>query len=490
VLILPLHRRLTRANFPFVTAVLILANVLVYAIVQTSDARIAERAAAYYREAGLDRIELPVWSDWLAAHGQRERAAQIRQLATLRPDLVVQALQADTGFVDALHTGRLIDEAEPRHAGWHAQREAFEAIWNRRVADRWVLRFSEFAPARMFGAMFLHGGVGHLLGNMLFLAFLGLLVEGALGPWLFLGVYLLGGLGGQLVSLAWRWGESGTALGASGAIAALMGAYAVLWGRRKVRFFWWFFVAFDYVKAPALILLPLWLGWELFNLVTNTEARVGFDAHAGGIMAGALLAFAVRAAGLERRDFLDADAREEAREEAHTALDRALEHLGRLQIGEARRLLDVLARQQPDSLPVRIALYRCARLSGDAGAWRAAASRVFACASADAADVRAIKSVYDDYVRAPGASSLEAALSLRFVRDWLRLGLDEDALGLLRSLTAADPAAPGLVEAWFTAALRAGEGSAARRERLTEIVQHFPASAQAGKARFLLANGD
>src|SRR5690606_22699464 len=139
------------------------------------------------------------------------------------------------------------------------------------------------------------------------LALIGLLVEGALGHGLFLAVYLLGGMGSALLSLLWRMGETGGALGASGAIAALMGAYCVLWGRRKVRFFWWFFVVFDYVKAPALVLLPVWLGWEVLNMAFNSQANIGFDAHAGGIVCGALLALGVRRLGWERREFLDAD---------------------------------------------------------------------------------------------------------------------------------------------------------------------------------------
>jgi len=182
-----------------------------------------------------------------------------------------------------------------------------------------------------------------------------------------------------MFSLAWRWGDAGSALGASGAIAALMGAYCVLRGRRKVRFFWWFFVAFDYVKAPALVLLPFWLGWELVNLFLNKGAHVGFDAHAGGIVCGALLAL-----GWERRAFLDEDSIADAAADDRAALAKAQQHLGRLQIPAARALLEPIAARRPDDFDVRVALYRCARYEPRTPRLDAAARHVLTYA----ADVR------------------------------------------------------------------------------------------------------
>src|SRR5690606_15057541 len=102
---------------------------------------------------------------------------------------------------------------------------------------RFFQRHSELDPVRLVTHAFLHGDVMHLLGNMFFLAALGLLVEGALGPWRFALLYLVGAVGAGLFSAAWNWGAPGGGLGASGAIAALMGAFCVLWGRRPVRFF-------------------------------------------------------------------------------------------------------------------------------------------------------------------------------------------------------------------------------------------------------------
>ncbi|MGH8122021.1 MAG: rhomboid family intramembrane serine protease, partial [Rudaea sp.] len=319
------------------------------------------------------------------------------------------------------------------------------------------------------------------------LAMLGLLVEGALGPLLFLAVYLGGGLGAGLVSLAWRWGEHGAALGASGAIAALMGAYCVLWGVRKVRVFYWFFVVFDYVRVPALWLLPFWLGWEVLNLLFNRGAHVGFDAHAGGMLCGALLAFGVRRVGWERQDFMAEDERAEQRDGNAARLQQALQHLGKLDIGAAQDLLQQVDRDEPGQLPVLVALYRCARYGGQPAQLDAAARRVLAFDARRGEELRELKALYDDYAKAcAGAPRLSADLLLRLAQSWLRIDLDADAQVVLDMLATQSPQLDGLDAAWFAFAQRAAENTAQQRERLQFILHQFPQSNFAGKARFLL----
>ncbi|WP_330890381.1 rhomboid family intramembrane serine protease, partial [Rudaea sp.] len=374
MLIVPLHRSLNWANFPWMTAALILINFIVFFGLQSSDEAVFERAFEQYRASALDRIEFPVFRDWQQEHEKNARARDAMQRAPA--EFQLQLMQANAEFVDALEAGRIIAPTWEGYADWREKRDEFNRLWSESYTERFKMRFSHLEPVRMFGAMFLHGGFGHLLGNMIFLALLGLLVEGALGPWLFLALYLAGGLGGQLVSLAVRWGEHGSALGASGAIASLMGAYCVLWGLRKVRVFYWFFVVFDYVSVPAIAVLPFWVGWEIFNLIGNRGAHVGFDAHAGGMVCGALLAFGVRRLGWERENFLAEDEQAEQREQNALRYEQAMQHLGRLEVPRAQALLQEIDAQEPGRLDVAVALYRCARYGDDAVAIDRRAARV------------------------------------------------------------------------------------------------------------------
>jgi membrane associated rhomboid family serine protease len=493
VLILPLHRPLTAATFPFATALLVLLNVLVYFGGQAGDDEIREEAARYWQESGLGSIEAPAYATWHAAHAGAARVPD-SDLEVLPEDVrALVAIQQDPAFLDDLRAGRAITPQDPDYARWRPLRTEFDRLWDRSFTDRNLLRFGELSLRRMFMAMFLHGDAGHLFGNMLFLAFVGLLVEGALGSRQFLALYVLGGLGAQLASLAWRSGEIGSALGASGAIAALMGAFCVLWGRRKVRFFWWFFVVFDYVRAPALWLLPVWLGWEVVNLLWNEGAGVGFDAHAGGILSGAGLAAVVVLLGRERRDYLDADdapAVSNARAVVSDAsFQQALAHLARLETAQARALLAPLAAAPDAAPPVRVAWYRCCRYDPATGDVHAAALRVLqARGDAGAREERA--QVLDDYLKAQGGrAGFAAAAGVAVAREWIDSGSPEDAARLLAALEDADGAA-GVADAWLALARRWHDANRPDRARAVceEVQRRFPDSPAAAKAAFLLAS--
>ncbi|HET9484131.1 MAG TPA: rhomboid family intramembrane serine protease, partial [Xanthomonadales bacterium] len=406
----------------------------------------------------------------------------------LRSELAFQAVQGDPDFVAAVARRDAVPRAHPEHARWVQLRGKLDAIWSSSFTQRFLLKYDDVEAKRLFGAMFLHGDAGHLIGNMVFLALLGLLVEGALGPRLFLAVYLLGGLGGSLLSVVRHLGEAGGALGASGAIAALMGAYCVVWGLRKVRFFYWFFVVFDYVKAPALVLLPAWLGWELVNMWLNPGAGIGFDAHAGGIMAGALLALGVRKLGWERRDFLDEDVQRDAEAELR---ERAFGHYGRLEFARARPLLAELLALRPGDFDAAFALYRSWRPEPARDEFHEAARRVLAHPAPAGAEAARIREVFDDYVGATaGAIRLADGDALALVRRFTLAGATVEAERLLGLLGARSPLPDGLPEAWLALALRANErrDAAATARLLKHLADRYPGSKPAEKAAFLLAN--
>jgi membrane associated rhomboid family serine protease len=491
MLIMPLHRALTRANFPWITLALVLANAFVFFGLQLRDGADVESAYRFYTEHGLGKKEFPAYRAWVEhRHGVRESARHADEASGEEGPSELFAIESDAQFLADLEAGRVIGP-DDGYAEWKANRAEFDALWNRNVTQRWVLRYSEIAPTRMLGSMFLHGGIGHLAGNMLFLAILGLLVEGALGHLLFLALYLLGGIGAALAALAWHWGQPGMLLGASGAIASLMGAYCVLWGTRKVRFFWWFFVVFDYVKAPALILLPFWLGWELLNLLWSGGSNVAFEAHAGGIVTGALLALGVRALGWSRSDFLDEDRIADETAAAKAALAKADEHIGRLEISAARALLEPLAEQSPADIAVAAALYRCARYERGMPRIDAAARVVLAMPVAGAAAARTQKDVYDDYLKARGdRATVPPSLAIALAARWPAIGAGADAAKLLARIVERVPTTQGLETACLALARALRERGEGRNAIgiLEHVVRAWPASAGAEKARILLAD--
>jgi membrane associated rhomboid family serine protease len=134
--------------------------------------------------------------------------------------------------------------------------------------------------------MFLHGNLPHLLGNMLFLWVFGSYVEDRLGPWPFLGLYLAAGLVAMFGHAAFHWHDAIPMLGASGAIAGLLGAYLVLRPRGRV-------LVATAVAGLQIVYVPAWTVLGLFFLeqfFIDEASGVAWVAHAAGMVAGALMA--------------------------------------------------------------------------------------------------------------------------------------------------------------------------------------------------------
>lgn len=140
-------------------------------------------------------------------------------------------------------------------------------------------------------SLFLHAGVTHIAGNMLFLWVFGKNVEDRFGPLVFLVLYLVAGVAGSLVHVAFHANDAIPVLGASGAIAGVMGAYLVLRPRGRILAVMTS-ASLQVVYVPAFVILGLFFVTQF--LTPDTDA-VAWQAHVGGMVAGALLALALRA---------------------------------------------------------------------------------------------------------------------------------------------------------------------------------------------------
>lgn len=488
MLILPLHHRPTWRTLPWMTLLLVLANVVVHVGCTDGDEARYQRALSAYVDGPLVAIELPRYRDHLAASDPDRLAALEAAAGEAGVVPLVIALQHDTGFLASLAAGAVVRRDDPRHDQWQAARRQFDALWSQVFVERHAMRYGEFDPWRMASAMFLHADAGHLFGNLLFLAMVGMLVEGALGGWRYVLLYLLAGLGASMGSAALHLDETGLALGASGAIAGLMGAYAVLWGRRRVRFFWWFFVAFDYARAPALVLLPIWLGWEVWNAVFNADAGVGFDAHAGGLVCGALLALAAIRMGWRRTAFVEA-ADADAGDPSPGARDAVRSALAALDYQAARRAAEAWVAEMPGDVDALEARYRAWRTDAMAPGFHAAARALFAApiTSRPAAD-RLVRAWQDYLVACAGRPQLSPAGLIALSERLDSHGHAADAERILRALAQRMPALPGLAAAaWRHVLRRSEQGDPGTDARLRWIAERFDGQPEAGQARLRLA---
>jgi membrane associated rhomboid family serine protease len=149
-------------------------------------------------------------------------------------------------------------------------------------------------------SMFLHGGWFHLISNMLFLWVFGDNIEAVFGHFSFLAFYLIGGIIATLAHVFFNPASPVPSVGASGAIAAVLGAYIVMFPRSRVRVLLILGIFITITRVTAIVVLGLWAVLQVFNAVaqlaaeTAQTAGVAYWAHIGGFVFGLLLGFVYR----------------------------------------------------------------------------------------------------------------------------------------------------------------------------------------------------
>jgi len=151
-------------------------------------------------------------------------------------------------------------------------------------------------PLTLFTSMFLHGGILHIGGNMLYLWIFGDNVEDAMGGVRFLIFYLLCGVIAAMTHIALDPNSLTPMIGASGAISGVLGAYLLLYPRAKVLTLITFFYFIRIIKLPALFILSFWIVIQLLSgtlsmSVNTNHGGVAWFAHIGGFFAGVFLVY-------------------------------------------------------------------------------------------------------------------------------------------------------------------------------------------------------
>ena len=167
--------------------------------------------------------------------------------------------------------------------------------------DAFVLKWSAI-PANVVSdhqwitiltAMFLHGSWSHILGNMVFLWAFGPEIEDSMNPLRYLVFYLLGGLVSMIAQVALIPSSTVPNLGASGAIAAVMGAFLVTYPRDQIRSLLVIFIFVRVTFIPAAVLIGFWFLTQLINVGSVATAQTGgvaYAAHVAGVVFGAVFA--------------------------------------------------------------------------------------------------------------------------------------------------------------------------------------------------------
>ncbi len=290
MIIVPTEKRFDWQNAPVVLFFIVIINVLVFYVYQTGDSEHFEEALSIYVSDGLYAKEVPLYREYLNQSGDFEAVALFKEIEQLPNNSYAAAyiLQDELFYAYLMANSTALIEADYLNY-WQFQREHIHALMYEVSFKKHGLIANDIKITSLITHQFLHGGVMHLIGNMFFLVICGFAVEASLGHKTFLLFYLLAGIAGGLAHAVMDLNSATPLIGASGAVSGVMAMYLGIFRLRKIEFFYWFFVFVGYFRAPALLILPFYIGNELISLWTQPDTNVAFMAHVGGFVTGAAL---------------------------------------------------------------------------------------------------------------------------------------------------------------------------------------------------------
>ncbi|HEY4763464.1 MAG TPA: rhomboid family intramembrane serine protease [Candidatus Sulfotelmatobacter sp.] len=291
------HENMTARRWPVITLALIAINVAVFlftlSAIDDEAPRLGEIKTHILILAALHpELKMQAQSQHLVDGFKQSHPEQWKQVQNPNRD-IIDAYDAKMKLSE--DSSKLQDEMDSLNAQLEKQASAS-------IVEQYAFIPAHPRPISYLTANFLHGGWLHLIGNMWFLWLAGFVLEDVWGRWLYSLFYLVAGAAALQF---WAWSNPGSitpTLGASGAVAALMGAFLVRFPKMKIEMAWLFLFKFYRFKAAAYWLLPLWLFIEIFyGSLSGSSGGVAHWAHVGGFLFGALVAVAIQHSGLEQR---------------------------------------------------------------------------------------------------------------------------------------------------------------------------------------------
>ena len=299
MLIIPYQTRFTARSLPVVTLALIVINALVYFVFQAGDRQTTQAAAEYYFSSQLPAIELPRYA---AVLEKRSDPQSLRVLRAIRAPArgeaawtAVAAMQRDREFMSDLRAGAIVPSSDPVHATWREQRQRFDALLKKVFTERYALQ-PDGSWWGLLTHQFLHGDSMHWFGNMLVLLLAGPFAEAALGRARFLLAYLFAGAcAGGLHLLA----SGQTLVGASGAIAGVIAAYALSFQHAWIRVLVLIVIIPIFFWLPALLFAGFWFLMQVLQGTTSLflpaqGGGIAWWAHIGGFAFGLVVGWTLQ----------------------------------------------------------------------------------------------------------------------------------------------------------------------------------------------------
>ena len=442
MLIIPLTGKISWRNPPAVTICIILLNCLVFFFFQSEEKEIFYKAKEYYFESELAEIEVGRYVEY--TQPKPKAMPSLKEQHKLDEETLVRyhiKMDKDYGFLKKLRNNEIITYQDPVYAKWKKLRNIYEEKLSKVVFINYGFRPAYKSLTTFFTYMFLHGSFGHLLGNMIFLWIVGCVLELGCGRFLYTGIYLMGGF--LAVGLFWLVYMQSTVplVGASGAIAGLMGTFTVLFGKKKVNIFYSLGFYFNYVKVPAIILLPIWIGNELYQLFFGGMSQVAYVAHIGGLAGGAMMGFI----SLKFPLILDENIfKEDPQDEVTPLIEEALQVISELDMAQGRKLLIKALQKDPGNLIALTHLFNVEKNTPESERFNKTANKLLSLLIQSNEPPNTVYNIYKEYIHLSNHPRLSPKLYLSISAICIETGRFEKAKRILAILLKNKPILPGI----------------------------------------------
>jgi membrane associated rhomboid family serine protease len=298
MLLIPLkHENMQGRRWPIVTFVLIALNLIVF---------LATDSTIHKQQPEISEVRMQILV-LAATHPELDMPIEVQEFVSnfekSNPEAWKKAGLQFKAMMDAVDPrARRIEDPEELQSAMDSLSQRFHDIQEKSLLLNYGFVPSNPKPISYLTCMFLHTGWLHLIGNMWFLWLAGFILEENWGRIIYPIFYLLSGIGASLAHAAMYPHSVVACLGASGAVAALMGGFLVRFPKLKIDM-WGLLLIFRFrFKAPAYWLLPLWLLTEIFyGTLFGQSSGVAHWAHVGGFLFGAVSALVIQRTGLEHQ---------------------------------------------------------------------------------------------------------------------------------------------------------------------------------------------
>ncbi len=430
MLVVPLVGQLSWKNPPVITIAIILANIVVFIFFQGNESQYYQEASEYYQSSGLARIEAEAYLNYLKETAQNEKLSTLEKLDPEDSKEIINILDKmyeDKIFIEKLENDQIITPQMKIYGEWQRMRDQVDEILNMSTTQRYGYKPSENRLITTFTAMFLHGSPMHLIGNMVFLWLVGCMIEMSCGRAIYLATYLLTGIISCLFFGLIYSDSSIPLIGASGAISGMMGFYTILFARKKVAVFLSLGFYFTNTRVPALILLPFWIGKEIYQIFLGGPSNVAYAAHLGGLVSGAVFGVCHQKI---RGEIIEEVSKEEKEDRLAALMETALTYQADLDFDKARKAFEEVLQEKPGHRKALFQLFQIDKHEPGGKNFHHTADQLLAILARNTASEDSCLTIYREYMTLAKPTRLSVETNLSINRILLKKGLLPEAAAI------------------------------------------------------------